>query len=83
MAVRRQINRYRTAPNGYDYDEVLKKGKAFYRTSEEFEMSPYKGNDGKILWTAEHTTLPTFKPAEGTRRYKFNRDRKKWEEVNL
>lgn len=33
MSVCRHINRYRTIPSGYDFLEVLKKGKAFHRTS--------------------------------------------------
>ena len=83
MAVRQQHNRYRTEPHGYDYDEVLKKGKVFYRASGEFEMSPYKSPyDDRVMWTAFPKTIG-FAVADGTRRYKFNTITKKWEEVEI
>lgn len=84
MSARGHRNRYRTEPSGYDYNEVLKKGKVFHRASEKFEMSPYKGKyDDRVFWTATTITLPPFKPAEGTRRYIFNIDRKCWEEIPI
>lgn len=81
MAVRRQCNRYRTTPIGYDYDEVLKKGKAFHRISGEFEMQPFESASGKVMWSAESTTLPTFNAPKGTRKYRFNNSNRRWEEV--
>lgn len=84
MSARKHINRYRTEPSGYDYNEVLKKGKTFHRASGIFDMSPYKGKyDDRVLWTATRHSLPPFKPSEGTRRYKFNIDRKRWEEIPI
>lgn len=81
MGVRRQINRYRTTPGGYDFLEVLKKGKAFHRASGRFEMVPFETPKGE-WWSAESPTLPTFEPHKGTKRYRFNEERKRWEEVD-
>lgn len=83
MGARKHINRYRTEPCGYDYNEVLKKGKIFHRNSFNgiFEMTPYKGIDGRIFWTAESETLPPFKRADGTRIYKFDNAAKRWIEL--
>ena len=79
MSVRRRINRYRTEPSGYDYNEVLRKSKAFYRCSEYFEIHPYK-IDGEIIYSASSKTIG-FKIGEGTRIYKFNREIKRWQEI--
>lgn len=81
MSVRKRINRYQTTPNGYDFKEVLKKGKVFYRGIGRFEMVPFETSSG-IRWSAESPTLPPFKPHKGTIRYKFNIDRKRWEETD-
>lgn len=83
MGARRTINRYRTEPSGYDYEEVLKKGKIFHRNSVNgiFEMTPYKGIDNRIFWVAESETLPPFKRAEGVRIYKFDNVKKRWVEI--
>lgn len=80
MSVRRRINRHRSEPCGYDYADVLKKGKAFHRISEEFEMSPFEASKG-TMWMACSRTTPPFKPSEGTRIYKFDRSQKKWIEI--
>lgn len=84
MAVRRRINRYRHEPSGYDYKEVLKKAKAFFRASEKFEMQPFDSTitgENRIMWMATSETLPPFKPSKGTRFYRFNRKKKRWEEI--
>ena len=80
MAVRRQCNRYRTEPSGYDYKDVLKRGKAFFTYNghhEPFEMTDYLG-DG--FWMAHTRTHKPFKVHEGTILVKWNRDKKRWEE---
>ena len=84
MGVRRTINRYRTTPSGYDYDDVLRRGKAFHRNNlDGFEMvpstSPYSG---KTLWFAEFPTKPPFKKPDGTRTYQFDNARKRWVEID-
>lgn len=83
MGARSTHNRARTTPNGYDYNDVLKRGKVFHRNSFNgvFEMQPYQGKDGVILWTAESETLPPFTRPKGTRIYKFDRSRKRWVEI--
>lgn len=83
MGVRRTHNRARTTPNGYDYNDVLKRGKVFHRNSFNgvFEMQPYQRKDGVILWTAESETLPPFTRPKGTRIYKFDLSRKRWIEI--
>lgn len=82
MSVRRQINRYRKEPSGYDYNVVLKKAKAFYRSSECFEIYPYRSpSDTKTLYTAFSETLGGFKRPKGTRIYKFDRSIKRWVEI--
>ena len=46
MAVRRQINRYRTEPYGEDFDSVLKRAKRFFTIGdlhEPFMMFEYRG----------------------------------------
>lgn len=40
MAVRKQHNRYKTEPNGTDFDDVVKRAKAFYK-NETFYISEY------------------------------------------
>lgn len=50
MAVRRQINRYKTEPFGRDFNEVLRKGKRFHSIVGEFMMVEYFG-----VWTAAAT----------------------------
>lgn len=85
MGVRMQINRYRTTPSGYDYKDVLKRGKAFYTFHgamgpiyhDDFEMQPCGFGD-HILWSAESTTIPPFLPPKGTIFVHWNG--KKWEE---
>lgn len=79
MSVRRRINRYRTEPSGYDYNEVLKKSKAFYRSSEYFEIHPIKIG-GQIIYSASSKTIG-FKIGEGTRMYMFDRKIKRWQEI--
>lgn len=86
MAVRKQCNRYRTEPHGYDYKEVLKKGKAFYTyngywegiTHDPFEMSCYDG-----LWIAHKRTLPGFRIKEGTIIVEWDIDKKRWYERGI
>lgn len=85
MGARREINRYRTTPSGYDYNDVLRRGKAFHRNSFNgiFEMMPYTSpSDGRTLWSAEFETLPPFKKPDGTRTYKFDETRKRWIEID-
>ena len=74
MAVRKQCNRYRTPPSGTDFDNVLKRGKTFYRSYGEFEMTPWGDR-----WTAERPTVSPFKMLEGTIVYKWNYKDKKWQ----
>jgi hypothetical protein len=74
MAVRRQINRYKTAPSGYDYKDVLQKGKRFYTIGslhETFEMNPYETQE-HTLWTANSVTLECYTKPQGTRTYSWN-----------
>lgn len=82
MGVRHTHNRTSTTPSGYDYDDVLKRGKAFHRNSSHgiFEMTPYAGKKG-TLWMAESETLPPFTRAKGTRIYKFDTTKKRWVEI--
>lgn len=82
MGVRRTINRYRTLPIGYDYDDVLRHGKAFYRNLNSFEMVPNCIIDGRVLWSAEFVTKPPFKKPDGTRTYQFDKARKRWVEID-
>lgn len=83
MGVRRTINRYRTTPIGYDYNDVLRRGKAFHRNNlNGFEMVPCRARDGRVLWSAEFTTKPPFKKPDGTRTYKFDNTRKRWIEID-
>lgn len=83
MGARRTINRYRIEPSGYDFAEVLKKGKVFHRNAYNgvFEMTPYKGIDERTFWTAHTETLPPFKKPDGTRTYKFDKERGRWFEI--
>lgn len=83
MGARSTHNRVRTTPSGYDYNDVLKRGKAFHKNAYNgiFEMQPYSGKDGNILWTAESETLPPFTRPNGTRIYKFDLSRKRWIEI--
>lgn len=80
MGARRTINRYRTTPSGYDYADVLKRGKRFYTYSgahSDFEMQPGRfGNH--VLWSAEHVTIPPFVAPQGTIRVFW--DGKRWRE---
>lgn len=83
MGVRRSINRYRTTPSGYDYNDVLRRGKAFHRNNfNGFEMVPCHARDGRVLWSAEFTTKPPFKKPEGSRTYEFDEARKHWVEID-
>jgi hypothetical protein len=61
MGVRKCISRARTIPTGYNFDEVLKKGKSYHK-NRDFEMQPFvHGN--KVFWSAETiTTLPFVAP---------------------
>lgn len=83
MGVRRTINRYRTTPSGYDYDDVLRRGKAFHRNNiNGFEMVPFDTSDGRVRWYAEFVTKPPFKKHDGTRTYQFDNARKRWVEID-
>lgn len=83
MGVRRTINRYRTTPSGFDYDDVLRRGKAFHRNNiDGFEMVPHVCSSGRVMWSAEFITKPTFKKHDGTRTYQFDRVRKRWVEID-
>lgn len=82
MGVRRTINRYRTTPSGFDYDDVLRRGKAFHRNNlDGFEMVPNGTIEGRVLWSAEFVTMPPFKKPDGTRTYQFDNARKRWVEI--
>lgn len=82
--VRRAINRYKTPPSGYEYDEVLKKGKAFYRNNLEFIMAPFTSKNGEcVLWSAETPPVPPFTLPSGARKYKFNTASRRWEEITV
>lgn len=83
MGVRRTINRYRTVPSGYDYADVLRRGKRFHTHLGEhstFEMQPYQSG-GRVLWSAESVTLPPFVAPRGTIRISWNG--KRWVESPL
>lgn len=83
MGARRTINRYRTTPSGYDYDDVLRRGKAFHRDNfDGFEMVPFVCYSGRVLWSAEFITKPPFKKPDGTRTYQFDKARKHWVEID-
>lgn len=84
MGARRTINRYRTTPSGYDYNDVLRRGKAFHRNNlNGFEMTPYTSPyTGKTLWFAERVTMPPFKKPAGARTYQFDKARKRWIEID-
>lgn len=41
MGARRTINRYRTTPSGYDYADVLKRGKRFHTHSDAHSKSAF------------------------------------------
>lgn len=83
MGARRTINRYRTIPSGYDYDDVLRRGKAFHRNNlDGFEMVPFDTSDGRVLWSAEFVTMPPFKKHDGARTYQFDKTRKHWVEID-
>lgn len=71
MAVRRQCNRYRTAPHGTDFEDVLRRGKRFFRLSGEFMVWGENGN-----WSADSVPLG-FKTPKDARVYKWNG--KRWE----
>lgn len=80
MGARRTINRYRTTPSGYDYADVLKRGKKFHTHSgahSNFEMQPFRSCD-RVLWSAESITLSPFVPPQGTIRVFWNG--KRWVE---
>lgn len=82
MGARRTINRYRTTPVGYDYNDVLRRGKALHRYNlDGFEMVPCVC-DGNVLWSAEFVTKPPFKKLDGTRTYKFDNTRRRWVEID-
>ncbi len=49
MAVRRQCNRYRTPPFGADFNDVLKRGKAFHKDG---EFMVWGGSNGGV-WCAD------------------------------
>lgn len=83
MSARRQINRYRTTPSGYDYADVLKRGKRFYthgNAHSDFEMQPFTSGN-RVLWFAETPTLSTFTPPKGTIFVHWSG--KRWEESHL
>lgn len=71
MSVRRQINRYRTSPSGYDYMDVLRRGKRFFTGTGgahyDFEITPFlsPGSD-KVLWTADYPSPSPFTSPKGT-----------------
>ena len=78
MGARRTINRYRTTPSGYDYADVLKRGKRFHTHSDahsNFEMQPFRSGD-RVLWSAESVTLPPFVSPQGTIRICWNGKRR-------
>ena len=52
MAVRRQCNRYRTEPYGNDFDNVLKRAKAFFK-------------DGTFFITKHNDLYFAFRPSLG------------------
>lgn len=83
MGARRTINRYRTTASGYDYDDVLRRGKAFHRNNlDGFEMVPFDTSDGRVQWSAEFITKLPFKKPDGTRTYQFDEARKRWIEID-
>lgn len=74
MGARKSINRYRTEPYGYDYKDVLNRGKRFYTYNgyhDNFEMQPFVC-DGRIQWSAESETLHPFTAPKGTVKVKWN-----------
>lgn len=74
MAVRRQINRYKTEPYGSDEINVIKRAKQFFSSSGEFIITKY-GN----TYISSHPVVSTFKEPEGARHFVKKDDR--WHEV--
>lgn len=82
MGARRTINHYRETPSGHNYDDVLKRGKVFYRDYGIFEMVPFRNKENEIMrWSAEGIIFSQFKRPEGTRVYRFDFIRKRWIEI--
>lgn len=75
MAVRRQCNRYKTAPSGRDFQEVLKKAKSFFRNTGRFEIALFGG-----VYTTTGETDPCYSVPDGTRFFVFNG--KRWKETD-
>lgn len=64
MSALRSTKHPRVAPMGYDYNEVLNKGKIYY-IDQDFEMQPFKSGM-KTLWSATDITIPPVKRPAGT-----------------
>lgn len=73
MAVRRQCNRYRTEPFGNDFNDVLKRGKAFHKDGS-FMMVEY----GKT-WTAMR--LPSWGAIPANAKV-YTKEGRFWREAN-
>ncbi|WP_458397846.1 hypothetical protein [Anaerotignum sp.] len=75
MAVRKQHNRYRTEPAGTDFEDVVKKAKAFYKDGT-FGIWKYES-----VWNTFRPSI-AFKDPEGTIYFRYVKDheskRGKW-----
>lgn len=69
MGVRRQCNRYKTEPYGADFNDVLKRAKAFFRDDGEFMICGYQLSRPTV-WTSSSVPLPPFSIRSDTRIYK-------------
>lgn len=68
-------------PVGYDYKEVLEKGKNIFKAVGCFVMLPYKTLDQRIIWSAESKTISPFEYVKGMRKYKYIKDLDEWIEI--
>ena len=63
MAVRRQCNRYKTAPFGKDFNDVVKRGKSFYKDG---AFMVWGGSSGGC-WEADRLPAECFKIPQDAR----------------
>lgn len=73
MGVRKTCNRYKTEPHGENYDDVVKRAKAFYKAGT-FYISKFKS-----IYVTSRGNLPPFKdPDNAVYYYKDLRKGSKW-----
>ena len=68
-------------PIGYNYEEILEKGKRIYKTTGFFIMLPYITADKNVIWSAETKTILPFEQKEEMVKYKYIRDLDEWIEI--